>query len=111
MKVLLTALAVLILMIGAPLLYAETEYQAGFKEGQRFSNDKFTGKNLGKEYDIITQHPHQFYLGWLDGFCILNPHTGSDADEFTFSCSDSRFGAHIGDPQARHPSNLGTEVR
>ena len=75
-------------MIGAQGAYALTEYQAGFKEGQRFSNEPFNSKTLKKESDIMNQHPHQFYEGWLDGFCILNPHTGSDADEFTFSCSD-----------------------
>ena len=36
--IVITTVAVLVLMIGAPLLYAETDYQSGFKHGMADAN-------------------------------------------------------------------------
>jgi hypothetical protein len=74
-------------MIGAQSAFALTEYQLGFKRGV---SDATSNTTLKAAYDIIVKHPHAFYEGWLDGFCSLNPNTGSDSDEFTFSCSDAQ---------------------
>ena len=40
MKVLVSAVVVLVLMIGAPAVYAETAYQSGFKHGVADANHK-----------------------------------------------------------------------
>jgi hypothetical protein len=92
MKIVFSAVAiVVVLMIGAQSAYALTEYQLGFKRGVsdgKSSSD--LGPTLTAAIDIIVKHPHSFYEGWLDGYCSINPNGGSDADDFTFSCSDSR---------------------
>jgi len=94
MKTIILSLIIICLTIGAPTIYAETAYQAGFKERQRFSDDELSDKTLKAELDIIIQHPHAFYQGWIDSYCSLNPNAASDSDEFTFICPDSRTGAH-----------------
>jgi len=85
MKIILSVIVVM-LLIGAQNVYAETEYQLGFKRGVSDLNPN-SNRTLKVIYYEILKHPYAFYQGWIDGFCHDNPHTGSDADEFTFDCS------------------------
>ena len=87
MKVVLGAVVVLVLMIGAQSAFALTEYQLGFKRGVY---DTTSNTPLKVAHDVIVEHGHAFYQGWLDGNCGYNQTAGgSDADEFTFDCSDA----------------------
>ena len=64
-----------------------TEYQLGFKRGVY---DTTSNTPLKVANDVIVEHGHAFYQGWLDGNCGYNQTAGgSDADEFTFDCSDA----------------------
>jgi hypothetical protein len=72
-----------------------TEYKQGYKMGLSDGRtlEQF-GQTVRDAINVIDKHPYDFYEGWLDGFCSENPNIGSDADEFTFSCDQSRTGAH-----------------
>jgi hypothetical protein len=87
-QIALVSIAVLVLMIGAPSVYAETEYQLGFKRGVSDARIPTVGMTpiLKAAADEIDKHPHAYFQGWMDGFCSIDDNS-SDADEFTFDCS------------------------
>jgi hypothetical protein len=87
MKIILSVIVVM-LMIGAQTVYAETEYQLGFKRGVSDTRIPTIGMTtiLKAAADEIDKHPHAYFQGWMDGFCSIDD-MASDADEFTFDCS------------------------
>jgi hypothetical protein len=88
MKQIMLTIMVLILMIGAQTVRAESEYQLGFKRGVSDARIPTVGMTpiLKSAYDEILKHPHAFFQGWMDGFCSISD-MASDGDEFTFDCS------------------------
>ena len=88
MKGIILSAAVIALLIGAQSVYADTEYQLGFKRGVSDARIPTVGMTpiLKAAADEIDKHPHAYFQGWMDGFCSIDD-ISSDADEFTFDCS------------------------
>jgi hypothetical protein len=72
-------------------IYAISPYQSGYKHGVQ---DGLDGRKHsdGCHWYILQPgkgfafHTPEFNRGYVDGFCSVDPHGGSDADEATFSC-------------------------
>ena len=94
--IVITTVAVLVLMIGAPSVYAETAYQSGFKHGVADGNCDFQSRcndgYLSKPGHGFSHHTAQFINGYMSGWCSIHiSHGSSDAGvtgkDVNFSCS------------------------
>jgi hypothetical protein len=79
-----------ILVLIAPVAYALTPYQSGFKHG--VSDAKIANQG-GSNWYILQPgkssafHTQAFNKGYVDGFCsIAGSGAGSDANQATFTC-------------------------
>ena len=83
-------------MIGAPLVYAETPYQSGFKHG--VADAKLDNANMSK-LDYVHQpgkaldnHTPQFADGYVKGWCsVMGPNTGKETDGTVFDCERTKI--------------------
>jgi hypothetical protein len=106
MKQLMLVVLVLVLMIGAQTVRAESEYDLGFKRGLSDANAHdhrgVVTPSLKAAKDEIVKHPPAFYRGWLDGFCSITQHYVIHSAVINFDCSidtsqaRSHFMAHPG---------------
>ena len=94
MKTLLIAVAVIVLMIGAPSVFASTEYQSGYKHGVIDGKDSCLHPD-GCHWYILQPdkgfafHTKEFIRGYIAGWCLNSPPAGgSDADETRFQCNE-----------------------
>lgn len=102
MKTIIAAVTIIAFLIGTPAVYASNElphakdpqaaYQDGYSHGLADGNDNCQDKD-GCHWYILEPgkgfgfHTREFNQGYIDGFCSLNPNTGSDADEATWDCT------------------------
>lgn len=91
--IIITAIIVAILMIGAQSAFALTDYQSGFNHG--VSDGKDSCFNPGGCHWYILQpgkgfkfHTWDFVRGYVTGWCSIpaNKQSGSDADEAAWDC-------------------------
>jgi hypothetical protein len=94
MKVLVSAVAVLVLLGAVMPVLAKSDYQSGFEHGVS-DGGKRCGGGPGECHWYILQpgkgfqfHTWEFVKGYVNGFCSVpgNEHTGSDADEAAWDC-------------------------
>jgi hypothetical protein len=91
MKTIILSLLIISLMIGAPLAYAETAYQSGFKHG--VADAKLDNANMSR-LDYVSQpgngldnHTPEFADGYVKGWCsIMGPNTGKEITDTVFDC-------------------------
>ncbi len=86
--VLVSALVIAVLMIGAPSAFAISAFESGFQHGLRDGSQSDTSQwyilQPGKGF---AHHTKQFDRGYVTGWCAVNPiFSGSDADEASFNC-------------------------
>jgi hypothetical protein len=87
----LIGVVVVVLMIVAPLAYAETDFQLGYKHGA--SDGKASCIDRCHQYILepgngFKFHSWDFNHGYVAGFCsIVGPSISSDADEAGFDCA------------------------
>ena len=86
MKTVISAIVIVILMIGAPAVYAETAYQSGFKHG--VADGKISIRTAGNGNDYIHQpgkgfafHTTQFVNGYIHGWCLAHDGGGIDVND------------------------------
>src|SRR5712691_11100102 len=71
---------------------ALSPYESGFKHG--VSDGKDSCLHPGCHWYILLPgkgfqfHTPEFNRGYVDGFCSVDPHGGSDADVATFDCAN-----------------------
>jgi len=84
----LIGLAVMVLMIGAPSVYAETAFQSGFKHGVADGRQSDTTQwYILQPNNGFANHTKQFDRGYVTGWCSVNPiFSGSDEDQASFNC-------------------------
>ena len=92
MKTVILSLIVMSLMIGAPSVYALSDYDSGYKHGLTDGKDDCTDSchwyilQQGKGFAF---HSKEFNRGYVAGWCSVNPiMSGSDADEASFNCRE-----------------------
>jgi hypothetical protein len=96
MKTIVLSVIVLVLIIGAPLAYAETAFQSGSNHGINDAN--CTDQSICHDYISepghgFSHHTHEFINGYIRGYCtvILSKHGASDSGvtgkDVNFSCS------------------------
>jgi hypothetical protein len=90
MEKIILVVAVLVLMIGAPIVYAETAYQSGFKHGVADGRQSDTTKwYILQPNNGFANHTKQFDRGYVAGWCSVNSvFSGSDADQASFNCRE-----------------------
>src|SRR4051794_8608057 len=93
MKTVISAIVIVVLMIGAPAVYAETAYQSGFKHG--VADGKLDEANKSQENYIhqpgngFNDYSDQFNNGYIIGWCsITGPISGKETDNADFDCAD-----------------------
>lgn len=94
MKVLVSAIVVVILMIGAQSAFASTPFESGFQHG--VADAKLDNTNSSK-LDYVQQpgkgldnHTPEFANGYVKGWCsIMGPNTGKELDDTVFDCERS----------------------
>jgi hypothetical protein len=70
----------------------QAAYESGYSHGISDGKDNCQHKD-GCHWYILEPgkgfgfHTKDFNQGYIDGFCSLNPNTGSDADEATWDCT------------------------
>ncbi len=88
----LTTIAVaLVLYSVMPSSYAKSPYRSGYDHGIQDGLDGCRHSDgchwyilkLGKGFAF---HTPEFNRGYVDGFCSVDPHAGSDAEVATFNC-------------------------
>jgi hypothetical protein len=85
-----TALLVALTCIGT--VYAKGgAYQSGFDHGVSDANDSCQHADGCHWYILqpgkgFTFHSSEFNHGYVDGFCSVDPHGGSDSDKASFDC-------------------------
>ena len=89
--IMLGAVIVLMLMIGAPNVYAivtpRATYESGFRIGQEDARQQNTTQWYILQYQQGFQfHSKLFIQAYIAGFCSVAPHTPSDADEASWDC-------------------------
>ncbi len=94
MKIVLSAVVVLVIMIGAQSAYAETAYQSGYKHGVSDSNCTDQSRchdYIGTPGHGFSHHTAQFINGYISGWCSVALSHASDAGvtgkDVNFSCS------------------------
>ena len=86
MKIVISVIAMVVLMIGAPLVYAETEYQSGFNHG--LADAKVMVMTNGNGNDYIHQpgkgfafHTTEFVNGYIKGWCLTHHGGGIEGND------------------------------
>ena len=98
MKVLVSAVAILVLMIGATQsAFTMSEFQSGYNHGVKDGQDNCLHPDgchwyiLGKDKGFAF-HTKEFISGYIAGWCTSSPPGGgSDADQARFECGKSRL--------------------
>lgn len=105
----LVSALVLVLMIGAPSVYAETAFQSGYKhglaDGKLIQNCK-PGRGCDPPADYIFQpgngfahHRTQFVDGYIKGWCLshdgggIEPNDGPEPTIAAFDCDEGLISA------------------
>ncbi len=93
MKTIIAAVISIVLLMGAPSVFALSEYQSGFEHGVIDWKDKCSGPNGCHWYILEPGHGFkflswEFIKGYVNGWCSIpaNNQSGSDADEGSFDC-------------------------
>jgi hypothetical protein len=90
-KIILGAVAVLILMIGAPNVFAKSDYISGYIHGATDAKDDCADRchwyilEPGKGF---AHHTWEFVKGYVNGFCSVTPGTSSDDDSASWDCNE-----------------------
>ncbi len=112
MKKVISLMVIVVLMIGAPLAYAETAYQSGFKHGVADANHKAPECAphkfpCSRPTDYIHQpgngfdhHTTAFVNGYIKGWCLAHHGGGIDGNDdntyfpVSFDCDDGPISAY-----------------
>jgi hypothetical protein len=99
-KEIVSIVAMVVLMIGAPSVYAETAYQSGYKHGVTDSNcdhQSEPGHGCHEYMDEpghgFSHHTHEFINGYIRGYCAIAmskfgaSDSGVTGKDVNFSCS------------------------
>ena len=92
MKIVISAVAVLVLMIGTQSAFAISDYQSGFNHGVIDGKDSCPHPDGCHWYILqpgkgFADHTWKFVQGYVTGFCSVSPGTSSDADQATWDCA------------------------